>query len=384
MAIIEMKRNEKYKIETFIGYNKDGKKIRIYETFDGKKSEAKIRDMELKKKAKKGTLIDNNNLTFEQLADIWFKNYANTNLEEKTIEGYNSMILIINKSIGSYKINKIKPIMLEEFYNSLRKREEDKKQLSENTILHYYVFISAIFNKAIKWQLADVNPNKSINRPKLVKKQARFYDVEQVRLLLEKVDNESLKYQSLIRLAIDSGARAGEILGLEWEDINFKTGSISITKTIISTNNDGIKEKDKPKNNSSIRNIPITAETLSTLKLFKEEQAQLKDKLGNKWLNCKKVFTSDLGGYMHTSTPNHILQKIINKHGLPATICFHSLRHSSASLQIALGIHMKTISKRLGHANSSTTDMIYSHISSSLDDEVVNKMNMLFNTKKDS
>lgn len=193
----------------------------------------------------------------------------------------------------------------------------------------------------------------------------------------------SIKYQALIRLAVDSGARAGELLGLEWNDINFKINTISINKTIIYTK-EGIKEKNKPKNNSSIRTIPITTETIKILELFKDEQEQLKTTLGNKWQGCNKIFTSDIGGYMHPSTPNHILKKIVIRYELPNTICFHSLRHSSASIQIALGIHMKTISKRLGHSSSSTTDMIYSHVASALDDEVVNKMNMLFNTKKNS
>lgn len=383
MAIIELKRNEKYKIETFLGYDSNGKKIRTYETFEGKKSEARIRDMQLKQKLRNGIIINKDKLTFEELADKWIENHAIPTLTEKTVEGYLSMLTVINKSIGSYNINQISIITLENFYNSLRNRKTTEKTLSENTILHYYVLISAIFNKALKWRLLEVNPNKLVDRPKTIKKQARYYDLEQVMTLLECVDKECLKYRALIRIAVDSGARVGEILGLEWKDINFKNKTININKTIYAIKG-GVKEKNKPKNNSSIRVIRITDETINVLTLYKEEQTLLNEKFENKIDENSKVFTSNDGSYMHTSTPNHILQNIIKKYNLPNTICFHSLRHSSASLQIALGIHMKTISKRLGHANSGTTDMIYSHISSSLDDEVANKLNVLFETKKDS
>ena len=376
MAIIELKRNEKYKIETFIGYDNNGKKIRTYETFEGKKSEAKMRDMQLKQKLRNGIIISKDKLTFEELSDKWIENHAKPKLSIKTVEEYISMLPIINDVIGKYKINQITPLILENFYNKLRMRE-NKKQLSENTILHYYVLIGAIFNKAIKWRIIDINPNKSVDRPQMIKKQARYYDIEQIKDLLKIVNKLPLKYQALIRLALDSGARVGEILGLEWDDINFKKHTINITKTIIATKN-GIKEKDKPKNNSSIRNIPITNETIKVLKKFKESQDNLKSSLGNEWLGCKKAFTSDTGGYMHPSTPNHILQKIIKNNNLPQTICFHSLRHSSASMQIALRIPSKVTSTRLGHASVTTTDAIYSHVSAFLEEEVVNKTNEVF------
>jgi integrase len=368
----------KYMIEAFIGYDSKGKKIRQYKTFNGTERQAKVMENEMIQKYKNQVLndIDYTKITFEELSKIYMERHAK-NLAPTTYIGYSKMLEVINDNFGKRKLTNLNPLILEDFYCKLRERRQPKK-LTENTILHYYVLIGAILNKAKRWKIISDNPNEAIDRPKKEKKESKYYNVEETKQLLKALECEPLKYQTLIRLAIDSGARVGEILGLEWDDINFNLGYISINKVIYAIKG-GVREKDKPKNNSSIRPITLMEETLDLLKQFKEQQEETKIKLGIKWLGCKKVFTSEEGWYMHPCTPRHILGKIINKYDLPK-INFHSLRHTSASLQIALGIHMKIISKRLGHSSSSTTDMIYSHVSSTLQSEVTNKMGKLLNS----
>ncbi|MDD3186850.1 MAG: tyrosine-type recombinase/integrase [Bacilli bacterium] len=368
----------KYMIEAFIGYNNKGKKIRQYKTFKGTERQAKNKENEMIQKYKNQVLndIDYTKITFEELSKIYMEKHVK-HLSPTTYIGYEKMLEVINEDFGKRKLANLNPLVLEDFYNKLRKKRVPKK-LTENTILHYYVLIGAILNKAKRWKIISDNPNEAIDRPIKEKKESKYYNVEKTKKLLEVLENEPLKYQVLIRLAIDSGARVGEILGLEWEDINFDMGYININKVVYAIKG-GIKEKDKPKNNSSIRPVTLMEKTLDLLKEFKKQQDFLKNQLGTKWLGCKKVFTSEEGSYMHTCTPRHILGNIIDKYDLPK-INFHSLRHTSASLQIALGVPMKVISKRLGHSSSNTTDIIYSHVSIALQNEVTNKMEQLLNS----
>lgn len=371
MAITEFIKNKKYKIQVYSGYTYiNGKKHynRINEYFYGKKSDAEIRENELKNQLRKGNYIDNKSLTYNDLIDEWYKQKA-PKLDIKTINSYNGLLIDIRKELGHYKATDLKAIIFEKFYNKLR---ESERHLTENTILHYYALNNTILNQCTKWELIEKNYNSLVERPKPIKKEAKYYDDIEIEALLKDLDNEPLKYRVLILLALDSGCRRGELTGLNWNDIDFNTSQISITKTTQYLNKK-IIEKDHPKNSSSRRTITIAPLTLSLLELFKEEQDKQKQLLGDKWENTNKVFTNKTGGLMHPDTPSKIFNKIQQKYGLK-TLNFHGLRHTSASMLISSNVNMKIISDRLGHASSITTDRTYSHIFKKAEIEASNKM----------
>ena len=371
MAITEIVKNKKYKIQVYNGYTyNNGIKHykRINEYFCGKKSDAEIRENEIKNQLKKGNYIDNKALTYNDLIDEWYKQKT-PKLDIKTINSYNGLLIDIRKELGNYKATDLKAIIFEKFYNKLRASE---RHLTENTILHYYTLNNTILNQCVKWELIEKNYNALVERPKPLLKEAKYYDDSEIDLLLKSLNNEPLKYRTLILLALDSGCRRGELTGLNWNDIYFNTSQISITKTTQYLNRK-IIEKDNPKNSSSRRTITISQLTLLLLKLFKEEQDKQKQLLGDKWENTNKVFTNKTGGLMHPDTPSKIFKKIQKKYGLK-NLNFHGLRHTSASMLISSNVNMKIISDRLGHASSITTDRTYSHIFKNAEIEASNKM----------
>lgn len=205
---------------------------------------------------------------------------------------------------------------------------------------------------------------------------SKYYDTKDIELLLECLQNESLKYRVVIQLALDSGCRRGELTGLTWNDADFETSTITINKVTQYVNNK-IIEKGHPKNSSSIRTVTITLQTLNLLKEYKEEQEKQKIQLGSLWKNSNRILIDNFGGNMHPDTPSKIFKKIQVKYGLKK-LNFHVLRHTSASMLIASQIHTKVISERLGHSNSITTDKIYSHIFKSADYEASQKMSENF------
>jgi integrase len=376
MAITE-RGKDKYQIDIIIGYDSNGKRVRHIETFNGKKKEAEARQSEIKALIKKGAYTKLTNMTFNNFIDIWWNDYALKELSPKTLEVNNSLLKRIKSNLGFHKLKELSPIFIKKFYNDLK-----DKGLTPNTICHYYTLIGSILSFAVQMEYIDRNPNASIKKPQLDKKEAPFYNMEQVQDLLGCLQMETIKRQAIILLALDTGARRGEITGLEWEDINFEKCTITINK-VTQVVERKIIEKDKPKNNSSIRTIDITQNTINILKQYQMEQNNLKIKLGNKWGNSKKVFTTNEGYIMYPDTPSKILNSIIKKYHLPP-IHFHSLRHISASMQL-MSVEAKDyirVSKRIGHSSITTTLNTYAHVIKNNNGDIINAMNSFFNSVK--
>ena len=353
MSIKELERNKKYKITVAIGYN-GNKRINHYETFYGGKKEAILRENEIKSQLKNNSYVNKSKITMKELLEEWLK-YSKDIWSPKTYIANAHWSEVINKSIGHIKLQDINVKILEDFYKELR----ENTSYSDKTIQHFYTIINTSLKKAIIWGYILNNPNSFIEKPKVRKKEIQCYSPEEVEKLLECINKEPLKYQAIIYLAIDSGARRGEIVGLTWNDIDFKKQTLNINKSVQYTKELGIFEKTT-KTETSDRIIYLSSKTIGILKAYQKEQLENKLKLGSKWKNSKRIFTTILGGDMHPDTPSQILEKIIKKYNLKR-ISFHGLRHTSISLQISSGIQAQIISKRAGHSSVSTTHSIYSH-----------------------
>jgi len=369
MAVKELIKNKKYKIDIPIGYN-GNKRIRHTETFHGGKKEAVLRENELKLSIKNNTYINKNKITMEQLLNEWLE-YSKPIWSPKTYVSNRHWVDNINKSIGHIHIKDLNVKILEDFYNELR----TTTTYSDKTIQHHYTIISTALNKAVIWGYILNNPNTRIEKPKIKKKEIQCYSPEEVEQLIVALQSECLKYQALIMLALDTGARRGEITGLTWSDIDFNKSTININKTTQYTKELGIFEKST-KTSTSNRIIYISKTTLNILKKYQKEQLENKMKLGDKWGNSKRVFTTDFGADMHPDTPSQIFERIIKRHHLKR-ISLHSLRHTSISLLISSGIQAQIISRRAGHSNVTVTHSIYSHFFDDEFKDVANKMDTI-------
>lgn len=381
MSVREIEKNKKYQIEIVVGYN-GNKKIREYETFYGGKKDAILRENQLKLQIKEGVYIKKNDLTLQDLSREWLETKKReTTL--KTYADYECYVKLINKKIGHTKLTNLNVKVLESFYNYLKNEylSNKGKRMSNTTIQHYYVAINNMLKKAIIWDYIKSNPNEKIKKPKRNKKEMLCYSSEEVENLIKVLQAEPLKYKAIIYLALDSGARRGEITGLTWNDIDFKNCCITINKiTQYLNNKTGIYEKET-KTKSSNRKIYISKTTLKVLKLYKLEQNKKKLLLGSKWKNSMRVFTTEDGADMHPDTPSKILTKVIKKYNL-RYINFHGLRHTSISLMIYKGVQHQIISRRAGHSSVQVTDTIYSHFFEDEFKEVSNVMNEVLQLKE--
>lgn len=349
--------NNKYKITIELGYDILGNRKRKTETFNGTKAEATIREAELMKKFYHiGQSSNISDLNFEEYSQIFVAKYCDK-IGLVTKDGYVRSLKMIIPIIGKIKLNKITPLVLDNMYQKLKIGEKGQ-ELGYHSMYAYYKLINVMFNQAIKWELIDKNPNLKANKPKKEKTERRYYDLEQVHKLLSCLFNERIKYRTLITLALDSGMRRSEICALRWSDVDFDTNTIKINKSLKVVK--GVVDEETTKTESSKREIIVSNATINLLKEYKEWQDNYIKEMGKKWIGTDRVFTSKEGNYMYPSTCDHTLRKIIKKYNLEP-ICFHELRHTSASILIHKGINPKAVSQRLGHADTSITMEIYSH-----------------------
>jgi integrase len=329
---------------------------------------------------KTGQFVDNKRITFEEFTGKWLTDYANVNLQPKTLFEYKRLLGRIIPAIGHIKLIQLKPTHLTEFYNNLREdgiREDGKKGgLSEKTILHHHRLISSILTCALQWGFILTNPASRVKAPKLTKNEARHFNIEQTEYILYLLENEPIKYKTMITLAIYSGIREGELMALTWDDIEFDKCIITINKSLQHLPEQGTFVKSTKTENTRIISVPSSV--IDLLACYKKWQNEEKLKLGDLWKDSNNIFTALDGGLIFPSTISKWFLNFIRKHNksvinnstikeedkpmyLLPEVNFHGLRHTSATLLINQGVDISTVSKRLGHSRTSTTMDIYSH-----------------------
>ena len=251
--------------------------------------------------------------------------------------------------------------------------------LSNNTVRHYHTFLSSVLGVAVKWQLIPSNPCERATLPKKENTPPRYLDEEQAARLLALLDGEDVQYRTMIKLFMFTGMRREELCGLEWKDIDFKTSVIRIERASLYIPHEGIIT-DTTKNASSTRYIKAPEVAIQLLKEYKRWQAQRRLSMGDRWVDCDRLFTKPDGTPIHPDTIGCWFRDFIRANDLP-DISIHSLRHTNATLMINSGIPITTIAARLGHADPTTTTRIYTHAIQSADAAAAEQLDMIFTNR---
>jgi integrase len=237
--------------------------------------------------------------------------------------------------------------------------------LSAKTVLEHHRLISTVLEQAVKEGLVPFNVASRTTLPKAERKEVNYFQPEQITAIREALETEPLKWKALVHLFLITGARRGEVLGLKWSAVDFDRNRIYICNTILYSSIRGIYE-DTPKTETSKRYITIPSETTALLKQWKALQSSERLRLGELYQNNDYVFCRDNGLPMHPDTVTDWMGKFSERHGLPH-INPHAFRHTMASLLYFNGVDSVSISKRLGHAQVSTTANIYAHVMEAAD-----------------
>ena len=247
------------------------------------------------------------------------------------------------------------------------------RPLSSTTVLRYHRTISSMLEKAVKWQIIFSNPASRVEAPKAERKEARYLDEKQAAELLQCLQGEPLKYRTMITLLLYSGMRRGELCGLEWSDVNFADGLVDINKSSLYVTGKG-RIDDKTKTFASKRVIKLPHPVLELLDQHRKSQLTERLAAGDRWVDSGKLFTQWNGKPIYPGTITSWFAEFLKQHDLP-TISIHSLRHTNATLLIASGTDLRTVSKRLGHSNMTTTGNIYTHAIQTADERASDTLN---------
>ena len=278
----------------------------------------------------------------------------------------------------------------------------DTNGYSSKTVLHHHRLISTILAQATRDRLIPFNPadKNYMKAPKVERKEAAFLDEDQTREVLRLLEDVPVKWKAAMYLLIYSGMRRGELLGLEWKDIDFENKVVSIRNTSQCVKGMGIVTKC-PKTESSVRTIKLAECVFDVLREYRKEWLFMKKVLYETWQSeieitlvdgSKKKIPNDRVFIKEDSTPMHPdsisdwVRKFVEKNGLPY-FSPHSLRHTHATLLIAEGVNIPTVSRRLGHSSIATTTKVYLHAIQSADeiasDILEDKLDLIKSKDKD-
>ncbi len=303
-----------------------------------------------------GLVFEAEGLTVEEYLERWLADSVEGSVARSTFERYEQLSrLHIAPVIGKVKLSKLTPAHVQGLY---------KKKLGEGISVRTVEYIHATLNRAlgqaVKWQLVPRNVAQAATAPRPRKKEMVAFDREQTRRFLEAARGDRL--EALYVLAVTTGLRQGELLGLKWSDLNLKEGTLTVKRSLrVDKNGPRFTEG---KRDRSRRRIDLGASTVAALKAHRARQNEERLKYAGLWEDHGLVFCKEDGGPIRAcNMTRHSFAKILKRAGLDGVgLTFHGLRHTCATLMLLNNVPAKVVSERLGHADVAFTLRVYSHV----------------------
>jgi integrase len=339
---------------------KTGKRKQQTLTIHGNKKDAERELRAVLTRIEGGAYIKPTKLTVGEFLIQWLENHVLTNTSPRTAEGYR---LIIKRhlmpSLGAIPLTQLHPSHIQGYYaKALSEGRADNSKLSARTVRNIHKVLSEALGHAVKWQMLVRNVALAIDPPRPNQLEMATFTEEQARLFLEAVAES--RYRELFTVALYTGMRRSELLGLTWKDVDLYLAQLSVTQTLHRLSSGGFIF-GKPKTAKSRRTIALSPTVCILLHRLKERQIGERLLLGLKLQDDDLVFSKPDGKPLDPSTITHTFRKIIKRAGLPS-LRFHDLRHTHASLMLKQHVHPKIVSERLGHSSIGITLDTYSHV----------------------
>lgn len=310
--------------------------------------------------------------TVKDWAEIWLNEYTG-NLKPLTVKQYTTYINNrIVKNMGSVKLTRLDTPIIQRFYNQLT-----KEGLSPVTIKNIHSILHSMLETAVEVGYMRTNPSNICKLPKSEKKQIKPLENADISKLLEALKGD--KYESLYTVDLFTGLRQGELLGLTWDCIDFKKGTMYIYRQL--QFNKGSYYFTSLKNGKT-RTIALAPYVLNILRNQKAWQAECQLKSYGMWNNKDDlVFTNELGGHLTQNYTYRHFKKIVSGIGIPDAR-LHDLRHTFAVSSLQSGNDVKTVQEALGHHTAAFTLDVYGHVTEEMRKASADRLETFINSVK--
>ncbi len=253
-----------------------------------------------------------------------------------------------------------------------------KEGLSTSSLHTIHKVLHSALDTAVHWNLVAKNVCDAVSLPSETSHKVVPLTPEQAQHLIAVVKGHKL--EALITLALTTGMRLGELTGLQWNDIDFDQASLSVRRTVGRLGVHKFVERE-PKTEQSRRKILLPPFVLQALKEHRIRQKEARLKAGTNWQDRNLVFCNRRGGFSHPDVLLGQFHKLLDDAGLPR-MRLHDLRHSAATILMAMKVPIKVIQELLGHSSVIITLNVYGHVLPSMQDEAVDNMERLFGIDK--
>lgn len=311
-----------------------------------------------------GTYRKTQRYTVSQWLDEWLLLYCK-DLKPLTISGYKSKIETrIKPYLGDSQLTALNNVQLQRYYNTLQAGDKDHRALSPKSIQNVHGILHKALEQAVVAGILVNNPADHIRLPKIKKPELQPIMDDNVSKFLTAIKED--EFEKFFIVALFSGLRQSELIGLQWDDVDFDTGTLTVHRQIQKAHDGpGYHFLEETKNGKS-RTAAIAPSIVKILKSQKAQQAEWRLAAGPLWTNDRNlVFTDRLGDHLKHRTINNHFKKIVESIGLPDTR-FHDLRHSYAVNALQAGDSVKDVQEQLGHYSSAFTMDTYAAVSETM------------------
>ena len=314
---------------------------------------------------RKGLSFQSDRLTVREFLSDWLSESVKPAVRPRTYQSYAELVrLHLEPSLGRIRLSKLTPRDVQKLINS-----KLNKGLSSRRVQYIHAVLRKALGQAEKWGFVARNVAKLADLPKVEQPEISPFDPDEARLFVKAIEGERL--EALYLLAIATGLRQAEILGLSWKDVDFKQSQCSVRKTLERI--DGEFRFVEPKTARSRRILALPEIVITSLRTHKGRQVGEMLAAGDKWESSDLVFTDAYGGPLSDRVVRGRFYRILESVGLRRQR-FHDLRHACASLMISQGVPSREVMETLGHSTIAMTLNRYAHIFQEAQRETADKM----------
>lgn len=303
----------------------------------------------------KGVYTAPSRMTVSLWLDIWLKEY-NRSVIPSTIVAYESNINNhLKPAIGATKLQALKPPAIQQMINDL-----SDKGLSPKTVKNVHGVLNKAINQAVKLGYITMNPLIACDLPRMEKTKIYPLDKQEMYIFLEAIEGHKL--EALLKTALFTGMRLGEIMGLTWDRVDFEKGIITVDRQLLRPRKKGDTFRFGPLKNDKPRTLKPAPFVMDVLSNHRQAELEKRFQVGNMWANSPNyVFTGTFGGHASYWEINNNLKRIFERVGIGSRH-FHELRHTYAVTSLRAGDDIKTVQENLGHHTAAFTLDVYGHV----------------------